>query len=152
MESMGPDSVATIICDIAMGKVEDTKINLQEAIDYAYQHYNEDDQVTFDQAMTLYQFDLPLGEKVRLAKLSQLVDPDMYSYELGLEYVGFIRENNLQEKDVEKDLADLKKECKGDPEFYKRFMKGFKTALEHDRHHDLNDKIYLKFISYPDNL
>lgn len=152
MASLSPDSTARYICDVAMGKVYNSRIELQQAVNYAYSHYSEDDQVAFAQAFVDYEQALPLHEKVKFAKLAATEDPDMYSYELGLRYVGDIRENAKSVDQVASELAKLSKECKSDPDFYKRFMKGFKTALELDRHHDLDDKIYVKFISYPDSI
>ena len=152
MANLPPDSVARFICDAALGKIENTKIDLPSSLAYAYEHYGEDDMVTFQVEMAAYEMELPLHEKVKFAKLSGVEDPDMYSYTLGLEYVGTIREEGKNVAQVGEELDQLRKECKSDPEFYKRFMKGFKTALHYDRHHDLEEKIYTKFISYPDSI
>lgn len=152
MSNMPADSVARVICDAALGKLYNARIDLQDAIIYVYEHYNEDDQVKFDLEYTNYIQQLPLHEKVRLTKIAGLEEIDPYSYGLGLEYVGEIREQHKTEKEITEDLANLQKECKTDPDFYKRFMKGFKTALEYDRHHDFDDKIYNKFITYPDTI
>ena len=152
MANMRPDSVALYICDAAMGKKYDSRIELAEAKAYAYDHYNEEQILAFEQACSDYKEDLPLNEKVKFIKLEAAEDPDMYSYELGLKYIGKIREDKKDIKQVEEELDKLMKECQTDKDFYKRFMKGFKTALDYDRHHDLDDKIYLKFISYPDSI
>lgn len=152
MQQMPADSLARYLCNSAMGKVYNSRIELQPAMSYAYDHLSEEDQVKFAQAMEEYQANLPLHEKVRFAKLEAIQDPDVFSYELGLDYVGSIREEEKDIPRISKELEDLKKECKSDPEFYKRFMKGFKTALTYDRHHDLDENIYKKFISYPDSL
>lgn len=152
MANMRPDSVALYICDAAMGKKYDTNIDLAEAKSYAYEHYNENQVLAFEQACSEYAESLPLNERVKFTKLENLEDVESYSYELGLSYIGNIREEKKDIKEVEDDLEKLMKECQDDKEFYKRFIKGFKTALEYDRHHDLDDKIYLKFISYPDSI
>lgn len=146
------DSVARFICDAAMGKLYNARIELQPALSYAYEKYGEDDLVKFQMALEQYQDQLPLHEKVRINKLLGVEDFDQYSYDLGLSYVGAIRVEQKTVAQINEELEKLKKECKADPDFYKRFMKGFKTALEYDRHHDLDDKIYLKFISYPDSI
>lgn len=152
MDHMTPDSLARFLCNSAMGKVYNSRIELQPAMAYAYEHYNEDDQVAFALACEEYQQSLPLHEKVKFAKLAATEDPDIMSYELGLAYVGDIRENHKDVAQVTEEIDKLTKECRSDPDFYKRFMKGFKTALRLDRHRDLDDKIYLKFISYPDSI
>lgn len=152
MAEMPADSVARFICNSAMGKIYNSRIELQPAMSYAYEHYSEEDQVKFEMEMANYESELPLHEKVKFSKLAALEDPDMYSYELGLQYVSSIREENKTIEQVSDELAKLRKECQSDPDFYKRFMKGFKTALTYDRHHDLDDKIYRKFITYPDNI
>lgn len=152
MSQVTPDSVAKFICNAAMGKVYNVRMELQPALLYAYDKYNEDDLVKFELALEQFQDGLPLHEKVRITKLLGIQDPDQYSYDLGLSYVGMIRVERKNIKEISEELAKLQKECQTDPDFYKRFMKGFKTALNYDRHHDLDDNIYLKFISYPDSL
>lgn len=152
MDHLPADSVARFICSAAMGKVYNARIELQPALSYAYEKYGEDDQVAFQLALVQYQAQLPLHEQVRLTKLLGMEDLDQYGYDLGLSYVGTIREEQKDVKRISDELAKLRKECQTDPEFYKRFMKGFKTALEYDRHHDLDDKIYLQFITYPDSI
>ena len=148
-----PDSLAVIICDAAMGKDDEFQIDLTQARAYVYEKYNEDQLVAFENQCLNYEFRLPLHEKVKFERLAGLTDPSLIGYELGLSYVGDIRENKKTEKEVAEELALLKEECqRNDKETYKRFMKGFKTALKLDRHRDLDDKIYLKFISYPDSI
>lgn len=152
MKDMTPDSVASYICDAAMGKKYDTRIELAKAKAYAYEHYNEAEIVQFDEVIAQYKESLPLHEKVRFTKLEGSDDLDMYGYELGLAYVGTIREEKKDINQISDELNKLMKECQLDKDFYKKFMKGFKTALNYDRHHDLDDNIYLKFISYPDSI
>lgn len=152
MANCSPDSVARFICNAAMGKVHNARIELKPAMVYAYEHYNEEDQVLFEQELDIYEMNLPLNEKVRFSKLRAVEDPDVFSYQLGLEFVNIIRENKMTPEEVEREIGLLKKECKFDPDFYKRFMTGFKTALSIDRGHDLDEKIYRKFINYPDTI
>lgn len=152
MQEMPADSVANFICNIAMGKVHNARIELNPALQQAYEKYNEADLVKFQMALAQYQQVLPLHEQIRLTKLIGMEDIDQYSYDLGLSYVGTIRSEQKDIKTISEELKKLQKECKSDPEFYVRFMKGFKTALNYDRHHDLDDNIYLTFISYPDSI
>lgn len=152
MANVAADSVARFVCNAAMGKVHNAPMELQPAVSYAYEKYNEDDLVKFQMALQQFQDESPLNERVRLTKLLGVEDLDQYGYNLGLSYVGSIRVEQKDVAQIDKELELLRKECKTDPDFYKRFMKGFKTALEYDRHHDLDDKIYVKFISYPDSI
>lgn len=152
MANMPPDSLANFLCDAALGKKYDVRIELPVVRAYAYEHYSEDEIVAFESAISNYEKSLPLYEKVRFAKMAIAEDPDMYTYELGLAYVGTIRDEKKDIQQVSEELDKFRKECKIDKDFYKRFMKGFKTALIYDRHHDLDDKIYQKFISYPDTI
>lgn len=152
MESMAPDSLAAFLCEAAMGKVHNVRIELPQARVYVYDHYNEDQIVEFESEIALYEKSLPLHDKVKFSKLTATEDPERYSYELGLGYVGYIRENKKSPQEVDDELAKLKSECRYDTAFYTRFMKGFKLALEYDRFHDLDEKIYQQFIIYPDSI
>lgn len=152
MENFTPDSVAVFLCEASLGKIHDVRIELQEAQLYAFEHYKEDDLVTFVDASKEYEKKLPLHEKMKLVKMAATEDPDIYSYELGLSYVGLIREEKKDVKQVTDELEAFRRECKYDPEFYKRFIKGFKLALKNDRHRDLDDKIYVAFINYQDSI
>lgn len=152
MKTLPPDSVALFICEAAMGKKYDSRLELADALIYAYSNYKEADQVVFDDAFNRYGEELPLAEKVKFYKLVNLDDPEIYEYEIGLRYVGTIREEDKDAKKVKEELDNFKKECKTSPETYKRFMKGFKEALNLDRGHDLDEKIYTQFITYPDSI
>ena len=152
MKNLPPDSVAIFICDAAMGKNNDSRIELGEAVAYAYNNYKEADQITFDEAFNRYGEKLPLYEKNKFYNLANLMDPDVFGYEIGLKYVGTIREESKTVKEVKEEVDRFMKECKNDPETYKRFMKGFKEALQYDRGHDLDEQIYTQFISYPDTI
>lgn len=152
MKKLPPDSVALYICDAAMGKKYDSRIELSEAINYAYINYKEADQITFTDALNRYGERLPLNEKNKFNALSNLIEPDMFGYEIGLSYVGTIREEGLDAKKVKEEIDRFKKECESDPETYKRFIKGFKEALKLDRGRDLDEQIYTQFITYPDSI
>lgn len=152
MKDRQPDSVALFISDIAMGKVKGASIDMSEAQLYVTEHYNEDDLVMFVEAVKKYENALPLDQKMKFVKLGGMEDPELYSYELGLSYVGTIREDKKDAKHIKKELEALKKASDSDPEFYKRFMKGFKLALKEDRGRDLDEKIFLEFINYQDSI
>lgn len=152
MGNMEADSVARFICNAAMGKVYNVRLELQPALAYAYEKYDEDNLVKFQVALEQFQDSIPLDQQVKLTKLLGIEDLDQYAYNLGLSYVGTIREEQKTKEQIKQELSALRKECASDPEFYTRFMKGFKTALTLDRHRDLDDKIYQEFINYPDNI
>lgn len=154
MANMSPDSVAYYIIDAAMGKNNSARIELDPAIAYAYDNYKEDDMVAFTLAFSEYEKKIPLHEKVKFSKLytTTEMDPEAYGYDVGLRYVGVIREEGLQPKQVKEELDRFAKACKIDPDFYKKFMKGFKYALKYDRGRDLDERIYTEFISYPDSI
>lgn len=152
MKELSPDSLAGFICAAALGEVENVNIDLQEAQLYAYEHYDENQIVEFVEGCKNFENTLPLHQKVKLVKLSATEDPEMYAYELGLSYVGDIREEKKTVDQVKDELEAFRRECKYDPDFYKRFMKGFKIALRNDRHKDLDDKIFITYINYPDSV
>lgn len=152
MKEKKPDSVALIISDIAMGNIKGASINLNEAYLFAIEHYDEDDQIKFLEEMKKYESQLPLDKKMKYVKLSGMEDMDQYGYEMGLSYVGAIREDKKDSKQIKQELDEFKKASASDPEFFKRFVKGFKLALEEDRGRDLDDKIYLEFINYQDSI
>lgn len=152
MEEKKPDSLALYICKLAMGEVPGASIQLDQAQLYAVEHFPEEDLIPFMEEMKKYEYSLPLYKKVKFVKMAGMEDPDLYSYELGLSYVGTIRDDKKDRDRVKQELDDFKKACKTDREFYKRFMKGFKLALEEDRHRDLDDKIYIEFINYQDSI
>lgn len=152
MHTMSPDSVASFICMAALNKVPNARIDLRQATLYAYEHYKGDDADSFSMAFDNFVESSPLDEKVRLYKLAGTEDPDRLGYELGLGYLTNIREENKDAEEIRRELEALKKECAQDPDFYKRFMIGFKIALKNDRNVDLDENIYKEFINYADSI
>lgn len=152
MKHFPPDSVAYFICDAAMGKQYDSRLELGDALTYAYTHYKESDQVIFDEAFNQYGEKLPLSDMVKFYRMANLSDPEIFAYEMGLRYVGTIRDKDKDAKQVKEELDRFRTTCKTESETYKRFIKGFKEALRIDRGHDLDEKIYTQFIIYPDTI
>lgn len=152
LKNNSPEEVGRIVCEAALGKSKDGLMDLQVARDYAYSHYNENQIIQFEQASAKYEESLPLNEKKRFATLSGTEDLSEVAYGLGLGYVATIRENHKKIPEIEQELKALRQECNNDRAFYKRFMKGFKFVLRADRHRDLDEKVYLHFISYPDSI
>lgn len=147
-----PQQAALLMCKMAMGELDYGEMNIPEARDYAYSHLNEEQMVAFEVVCENFEDTLPLSKHVKFARLAAIEDMAEAAYGLGLGYVASIRENEKTIPKIEAELAALREESRDDPEFYKRFMKGFKIVLEADRHHDLDEKIYLHFISYPDTI
>lgn len=152
MSNLTPDSAARYVCEASMGKIYNSRMELQQARNYVYENCSQEQIGQFESAIEAYEEELPLHERVRFSKLAAVENPDIYSYELGLQYVGSIREFNKSVEDVDQELGKLRKECQADPDFYRRFIIGFKKALELDHGRDLNEKIYQKFIHYSDNI
>lgn len=149
MEIVSPDSVARFICDAALGKSEAARITaFPEASAYAYQHYADSNLIVFSQELDYYSANLPLPEKMKIYSLAGQMDPQRLGYELGLEYVGYIRENKANVEEVKKEIDALKTACGEDSLTYIRFLKGFKTVLQADRGKDLPEEIYNVFINY----
>lgn len=149
MENVSPDSVARFICDASLGKIEGVKIDtLSMAALYAYETYKDDDLQSFQTAFDGYADNLPLADKMRLRKLAASDNPDALGYQLGLEYVNDIRTGKKQGKDVEAEIAALKTLCEASPEdslTFKRFMTGFKVALDQDGSDGIPKQIYEKY-------
>lgn len=152
MKTLPPDSVARFVCESAMGKQYGSNIELADALMYAYTNYKEADQIVFDEAFNRYGDRLPLSDKMKFYQMANLSDPEIFEYEIGLRYVSSIREEEKDAKKVKVELEKFKSACKNSPETYKRFMKGFKEALRLDRGHDLDERIYTQFITYPDTI
>ena len=153
MKKLPPDSIALFVCDAVMDKKSDNKIDINEAISYAYLNYKEEEQIEFGDAISQYGRNLPLNEQMKFFTLTNLTeDPDAFGYQMGLHYVGTIREEGKDAKQVKEEIDRFMKECENDRATYKRFIKGFKIALQEDRGKDLDEKIYTQFISYPDSI
>lgn len=149
MKNSTPDSVARFVCDAALGKVKEGRIDtLAIAAAYAYEHYSDSDLVDFSREFDSYSANLPLEDKMKIYSMAGTVDPQGLGYELGLEYVSHIREQRMNVADVKKELEAFKKACAEDSVTYVRFMKGFKTVLKADHGKDLAEEIYEMFINY----
>lgn len=149
MQKESPDSVARFICNAALGKIEGVKIDtLANATLYAYENYKDDKLQSFAAAYDEYAEKLPLDEKMMLRKLAAIEDPMGLGYTLGLEYVNSIRVDHKNATQVEKEIASLKSACAKNPEdslTFKRFMTGFKVALDYDGANEIPREIYNKY-------
>lgn len=150
MQNAAPDSVARFICNAALGKVPGASIDtLATATLYAYEHYTDEaDLQTFSAAYDEYAASLPLDDKMRIMKMAGEVDPQGIGYELGLEYVDRIRRSHRSSEEVVREIEAFRKACSSDTMMFRRFLTGFKVALEVDRGKDLPDDIYTKFKNY----
>ena len=146
MQRVAPDSVARFICDAALGKIEGVRIDtLSMAALYAYENYKDADLQTFQIAYDTYADNLPLPDKMHLRKLAASDNPDALGYQLGLEYVNDIRTGRMTGEEIEDEIAAFKKVCDASPEdslTFRRFMTGFKVALDKDGSEGIPKSIY----------
>ena len=152
MEAVTPDSVAVIICKASLGEIPELKIDtFANATLHAYEHYKDDDLNTFSNALEGYKESQPLEKKMKLYKLAKEDDPMGLGYTLGLEYVGQIRAKSMTMKDIDEELSAFRKACGSDMETYRRFIKGFKTALSADKGQGIAPEVYSKYMNIPEN-
>ncbi len=146
MANATPDSTARFIINASLGKVEGAKIDtLATATLYAFEHYRDQDLSTFSDAFDGHMASLPLDEKMKVYLMSGKADPQNLGLQLGLEYVGNIREGSKTVKEIDTELAAFKEACAGDSATYKRFVKGFKAALKADQGKDLAPEVYTRY-------
>ena len=149
MDIVAPDSVARFICDAALGKSDVAKIDtFAIATAYAYEHYADSCLISFSQELDDYSANLPLADKMEIYKQAGQSDPQRLGYELGLEYVNYIRSNKTDAAKVKEEIEAFRVACADDSLMYVRFIKGFKTVLQADRGKDLPEDIYKMFINY----
>ena len=149
MEHATPDSVARFICDAALGKVKGAKIDtLATATLHAYENYRDSNLVVFSETFDNYSNSLPLPEKMKILSMAGLNDPQGLGYELGLAYVGSIRERRMTEEEVAKEIEALRQACASDTAMFTRFLIGFHTVLKIDSGKDLPASFYNRFIDY----
>ncbi len=150
MQNADPDSVARFICDAALGKVPGATIkSLPEATLYAYENYKDEARLqTFSSTYDEYVASRPLDDKMRLMKMAGEIDMQGIGLQLGLEYVDRIRSDHKNAAQVQKEIESFRKACAGDPDTFRRFLTGFKVALEEDHGKDLPEDIYNKFKEY----
>ena len=149
MKIVTPDSVARYICDASLGRYPQAKIDtFAIATAYAYQHYADTCLISFSQELDYYSANLPLPDKMKIYSMGGQSNPQGLGYEMGLEYVNYIRENKMSVDDVKTEINAFKEACGEDSLTYIRFLKGFKTVLNADRGKDLPEQIYTVFIDY----
>lgn len=149
MKHTTPDSVARFICNATIGRVPGIEIDsISEATLYAYESYKSHDLDKFQEEYDGYSSTLPLALKMKLLFKVATENPIQLGYQLGLEYVERIREDQKSVADVEAEIKEFRKACGADTETYDRFIKGFKIALQEDHGKDLPEDIYRHFINY----
>lgn len=147
METVSPDSVARFICDVALGKIAGVSIDtITHAISYAYENYADSALVDFSQELDDYSASLPLNEKMKIYSMVGKTDPMRMGYELGLEFVGHIREKRMTVGQIEEEINAFKNACVNDSDTYHRFVKGFQTALKVDHGKDLPEEVFNRFM------
>lgn len=153
MERVSPDSLARFIIYGAMGQNPGAPIDsISIAMLYAYDHLQGDAQDEFSREFDMVTEKMPLAEKMKLMVAIGSEDPQGLGYQLGLEYLSRIREDNKKIKDIDAELAEFKKACVNDSDTYKRFIIGFRVALEADHGKDLAEEVYQKYINLSEEL
>ena len=110
MKSATPDSVARFICNTALGLNKGVSIDtLQSAVLYAYEHYADENLMKFSDEFDNYSSSLPLAQKMKIMSLAALTDPDGLGYKLGIEYAIQIRDNAMTLKEIDRDMAELRR-------------------------------------------
>ena len=149
MKAMPADSTAHFLINAALGKIAGARIDtLALATLYAFENYPEVDAALFSSSYDDYAASLPLNDKMRLYAMIGKVDAQQMGYQLGLEYVGYIRDNQRTPDEIEAELKAFKTACGDDKDTYTRFLKGFKAVLAADHGADLPKGIYERFINY----
>lgn len=148
MNEMGPDTVATLMIEMALGHVEGAKIDtLALATLYAYDNYQDSDIALFSDAFDSHVSNLPLDQKMEIYAQIGKADPQNMGLQLGLEYVANIRNKKMNVESIRKEIAMFKQKCGDDVDTYRRFVTGFKTALKMDRGKDFPEEVYKEFIN-----
>lgn len=147
MQSSTPDSVARFICNAALGRLQDVRIDtLPVASAYAYEHYSDSSLMVFSREFDDYSANLPLSDKMKVYYMAGTFDAQRLGYELGLEYVDHIRQRRMNVEEINNEIEAFKTACGQDTLTYVRFMKGFKTVLKADHGKDLPEDVYNAFI------
>lgn len=146
MRTTTPDSVARFIIYASLDeKGEHHLDSLGVVTNYVYSTYPSDKQVAFGEEYDKTVDKLPLAKRMKLYAMAGEENPQGLGYELGLSYIALIRDKNMKVGDVEKEISEFKKACGEDTATYRRFIVGFKTALEYDRGKDISKDIYERF-------
>lgn len=147
MRTVTPDSLARFMCDASLGRLDWARIDsLAAASLYVYENYHDEEAAgRFSEEFERYSASLPLEDKMRLYIMSGKSDANSLGYDLGLEYVNYIREHNITAAQAEKEINAFRAKCADDPDTYRRFVKGFRVVLEADHGHDLPEEVYNKF-------
>lgn len=148
MEATSPDSVARFICYAALGQVDGVKVDsVNQAVMYAYEHYQGDDVEAFSREFDRVQDNLPLAAKMQLLKMAGTQDSLGLGLDLGLHYIDRIRDSKLSVADVKAEISAFHKACANDTATYVRFVKGVKAALKEDNGRSLSPQIQNEIIS-----
>lgn len=152
MRTSTPDSVARFVMESALGRKKGIIIDtLAIAELYVYSNYNSEKQLIYAEESSRIKEGLTLAEQMYLFKKGSTESPVMFGLNLGLTYLGRIREHNMMAKEVEKEIADFKKMCGDDTTTYRRFVTGFTEALRQDKDKDVKREIYDRFINMKNN-
>ena len=152
MQNATPDSVARFVCMAAIGRVPGTHIDTMAiATAYAYDHYNDADRETFGEAMDRFVEALPLADRMLIYRKAGADNMQGLGYELGLEYLARIRENQMSLQEVDQEIEAFKEACVDDTLTYNRFLIGLKTAIIADSNNSVPAAVAQKYGRISDN-
>lgn len=145
---VAPDSLARFIIYGSLGQVKGARVDtLAIATNAAYEKLKGQDLDKFSATYDALVESLPLADKMKVYAMAGTEDPQGLGYRLGLEYINTIRNDHKKVADVSRELEAFRKACATDTATYRRFVIGFKTALENDHGKDLSEEIYNTFIN-----
>lgn len=146
MRTLPADSVARFVIDAALGNKPGVSIDtVSNAVLYVYSFSSSDDQLRFSEEYQKITDSMTPAQRVKLFEKGTAEDPLEFGFELGLNYLNRVRSNNLSAKQVEKEIAELRKACAGDTMTYRRFVTGFTTVLNYDKGKDVKKEIFNRF-------
>lgn len=148
MGQQTPDSVARFIYNASLGKIPEVNLDLNTAYFYAVENYKGQDLEQFMAEYDNRRDDLPLIDKMNFYYKEGMIDSLSVGLQLGLGYVGSIRDNRKTVKEIKDEILSFKRACNSDTATYNNFIKGLHYALKNDRGKDLDEKIYLEFINF----
>lgn len=144
------DSLAGYICRAAAEDIPGVKIeSLADVEAEIYSLKGERDFSVYMLAFDECKHKLPLVKKLNVYSKNTLEGEDMLGYRLGLEYVNDVMQRKLTIGKVDKEIAEFRSACGDDEDTYKRFLKGFATALQTRKPGEVSAEIISQYGTAP---
>jgi len=150
MQRCEPDSVARYICNTFLGWNQGCTLDtMANAVAYAYTHYQGDKLVKFSETFDTYANSLPLPQRMIILSKAAVSDADGLGYRLGLDYAAEIQSQRKQLKDIDAEMAELRKACGADTLTYLRVLNGLSVALSLPEYSNLPADVRAKYGTAP---